>query len=81
MALNGPLWRDPLPPTKDELQVLGLLVTGMTDERTAASLGVTERTVRSRLHNAMQKLGARSRIQAGFLLAQAGWLDEQQQWH
>lgn len=56
---------------------LKLLVTGMTDVDVAARLGWHERTLRRRLRRVMDKLGACSRIQLGYFLAQSGWLKEE----
>ncbi|MDQ3916806.1 MAG: LuxR C-terminal-related transcriptional regulator [Actinomycetota bacterium] len=53
-----------------------LLVTGMTDEMAARRLGLSRRTFRRRLKALMDKLGARSRFQAGFMLAETGWTNE-----
>ena len=61
------------PPTPEEASVLALLVAGCTDECAAATLGVSPRTVRRRLGTAMRKLGAPSRLAAGYRLAAAGW--------
>lgn len=63
-------------PTDDELALLRLLSKGLTDEVIAQKLGLTGRTLRRRLRSAMDKLEASSRFEAGFKLAQSGWLDE-----
>ena len=64
-------------PTEDELRMLEALVrTGSTDETVAARLGLSARTLSRRLDSVMAKLGARSRLQAGYRLAQAGWLGD-----
>ncbi|MDQ3981860.1 MAG: hypothetical protein M3271_04170 [Actinomycetota bacterium] len=49
----------------------------MTDEMAARRLGLSRRTFRRRLKALMDKLGARSRFQAGFMLAETGWASEQ----
>ena len=64
------------PPTRDERRLLGLLAQGATDEIAADKLGWSRRTLERRLKAAMEKLGAHSRLQAGVLVARAGWLDE-----
>lgn len=64
-------------PTDEERAVASLLVTGMTDEMAARRLGLSRRTFRRRLKALMDKLGARSRFQAGFMLAATGWTTEQ----
>lgn len=66
-------------PTDEERAVASLLVTGMTDEMAARRLGLSRRTFRRRLKALMDKLGARSRFQAGFMLAETGWTTEQPQ--
>lgn len=53
---------------------LGLLATGMTDERIARHLNVSERTVRRRVAEALVRLGAETRFQAGMRAREAGWL-------
>jgi DNA-binding NarL/FixJ family response regulator len=63
-------------PTDEERAVASLLVTGMTDEMAARRLGLSRRTFRRRLKALMDKLGARSRFQAGFMLAETGWTNE-----
>jgi DNA-binding NarL/FixJ family response regulator len=63
-------------PTDEERAVASLLVTGMTDEMAARRLGLSRRTFRRRLKALMDKLGARSRFQAGFMLAATGWASE-----
>ena len=64
----------PATPTDDELALLNLMSRGYTDEVVAQKLGLTARTLRRRLRSAMDKLGAASRFEAGFKLAQSGWL-------
>ena len=62
-------------PTDEERAVASLLVTGMTDEMAARRLGLSRRTFRRRLKALMDTLGARSRFQAGFMLAETGWAE------
>ena len=78
MALAAPTTQGAsfLEPTDDELALLRLLSKGLTDEVIAQKLGLTGRTLRRRLRSAMDKLEASSRFEAGFKLAQSGWLDE-----
>lgn len=77
MALAAPMTseRSNVLPTDDELALLRLLSLGFTDEVVAQKLGLTGRTLRRRLRSAMDKLGASSRFQAGYKLAQSGWLE------
>ena len=61
--------RDRLDPW--EGRCLAALVGGDTDEVAASKLGLTRRTFRRRVKDAMDKLGARSRFQAGYRFALA----------
>ena len=78
MALAAPTTQEGslAQPTDDELALLRLLARGLTDEVVAQKLGLTGRTLRRRLRSAMDKLEASSRFEAGFKLAESGWLDE-----
>ncbi|GAA0522856.1 hypothetical protein GCM10011581_38570 [Saccharopolyspora subtropica] len=67
------------PPDTTELagrdrELLALLSAGCTDESAAAALGVSVRTVRRMVSSLMNRLGARSRFQAGVKAADRGWL-------
>lgn len=75
MAPND-LRTETMSPTDEERAVASLLVTGMTDEMAARRLGLSRRTFRRRLKALMDKLGARSRFQAGFMLAGTGWVTD-----
>jgi DNA-binding NarL/FixJ family response regulator len=57
-----------------ERQLLTLLTAGYTDESAAARLGISVRTVRRMVSGIMNRLGARSRFQAGVKAADRGWL-------
>lgn len=59
-----------------ERELLTLLSSGSTDEKAAARLGVSVRTVRRMVSDIMNRLGARSRFQAGAKAADRGWLLE-----
>jgi DNA-binding NarL/FixJ family response regulator len=50
--------------TRRELEILGLAADALTNKEIAASLGITEVTVKRHLANAYAKLGARSRLDA-----------------
>ena len=50
-----------------DIEVLQLQSQGLTDEASARRLGVSGRTFRRKLRSAMDKLGARSRFEAGVL--------------
>lgn len=56
-------------------ELLSLLSSGCTDESAAATLGVSVRTVRRAMSSLMDRLGARSRFQAGVKAADRGWLE------
>ncbi|GAA3924602.1 helix-turn-helix domain-containing protein [Actinoplanes auranticolor] len=51
-----------------ERELLKLLAAGMTDESAAVRLGISARSVRRMMSGVMDRLGARSRFQAGILL-------------
>lgn len=57
-----------------EQEMLRLLALGATDESAAAQLGISVRTVRRMVADLMNRLGARSRFQAGAKAATRGWL-------
>ncbi|MEU4519312.1 helix-turn-helix transcriptional regulator [Amycolatopsis sp. NPDC024027] len=57
-----------------ERQLLTLLTAGYTDESAAVRLGISVRTVRRLVSGIMNRLGARSRFQAGVKAADRGWL-------
>jgi DNA-binding CsgD family transcriptional regulator len=59
-----------------EQEMLRLLALGATDEVAAAQLDVSVRTVRRMVAQIMNRLGARSRFQAGVKAADRGWLLE-----
>ncbi|HEY0448972.1 helix-turn-helix transcriptional regulator [Actinophytocola sp.] len=75
-----PLTASDLPDSADlgarERELLSLLSAGSTDESAAARLGVSVRTVRRMVADIMNRLGARSRFQAGVKAADRGWLME-----
>lgn len=60
--------------TGRERDLLTLLCAGSTDESAAARLGISVRTVRRMVADIMNRLGARSRFQAGAKAAGRGWL-------
>jgi DNA-binding CsgD family transcriptional regulator len=60
--------------TSRERALLDLLCSGATDESAGARLGISVRTVRRMVADIMNRLGARSRFQAGMKLADRGWL-------
>lgn len=50
--------------TKREKEVFLLLVQNRTTKEIAKELGISEKTVRNHISNAMQKLGVKGRAQA-----------------
>ncbi|MFE0647258.1 helix-turn-helix domain-containing protein [Streptomyces sp. NPDC059534] len=61
-------------PTEGELEVLALLLAGISDRRVASQLGLSIRTVERRTRRLMDLAGADSRLQLGWHAARAGWL-------
>lgn len=60
--------------TKAELQVLGLLASGLMLKEIAHELGISESAVKLRLTNARDKLSARTNTQAVGRAKQFGWI-------
>lgn len=58
--------------TKREEEVFSLLVKNMTTKEIAKSLGISEKTVRNHISNAMQKLGVKGRAGAVVELIRLG---------
>lgn len=61
------------PPAKSEQRVLQLLSAGLKDEAIARQLGVSGRTLRRRIAQVQEQLGATSRFQAGLQAGRRGW--------
>ncbi|MEV5966935.1 LuxR C-terminal-related transcriptional regulator [Kribbella sp. NPDC051952] len=60
--------------TADPVKTLiNLLASGMKDEAIARQLGVSGRTLRRRISQVQEELGATSRFQAGLQAARRGW--------
>lgn len=62
-------------PSSQERELLRLLSHGLTDELVARRLGVSVRTMRRISADLMERLGARSRFQAGALAVARGWVE------
>ncbi|WP_411089800.1 response regulator transcription factor [Streptomyces sp. 061-3] len=60
--------------TEGERALVGLLAAGMKDETVARHLGVSLRTLRRRVSELQERLGASSRFQLGVRAAQRGWV-------
>jgi DNA-binding CsgD family transcriptional regulator/sugar-specific transcriptional regulator TrmB len=85
LALFHQVWRiaTPLGAARDpdrqglsaqEKALLELLAQGFTDEAAATRLGCSQRTARRIMADLMERLGARSRFEAGLRAARNGWL-------
>jgi DNA-binding NarL/FixJ family response regulator len=55
-----------------ELEVVRLLVEGLTSQEIADRLGVSRRTVHAHVANAMQRTGTRSRFELAMLALRTG---------
>lgn len=64
----------PDPPTLRELEVLGLVATGHSNQEIAEQMVVSINTVRAHLRNLYAKLNARNRIHAVEMARQLGLL-------
>ena len=67
-------WLEPDPLTDRERQVLRQAAEGATSAEIAASLHLSEGTVRNYLSEAMGKLGANNRVEAARIARMKGWL-------
>ena len=75
------LWRRALPaaeledlPNAERRLLLAELASGAQDEQIARRLGVSLRTVRRRVAELLEELGATSRFEAGVEAARRAWL-------
>ncbi|SDZ35360.1 regulatory protein, luxR family [Amycolatopsis xylanica] len=66
--------RDDAGLTGQERELLKLLGQGLTDEMSARRLGISLRTVRRMAADLMDRLGAKSRFEAGCRAVERGWL-------
>jgi two-component system response regulator DesR len=67
-------WTDEDPLTDRERQVLRLAAEGRSGSEIASSLGLSEGTTRNYLSEAINKLGARNRVEAARIARVKGWL-------
>ncbi|MGW0771727.1 helix-turn-helix transcriptional regulator [Streptomyces sp. NPDC002676] len=90
MGLFEAVWRDALPlrlgegeevveaqqpgPDATDLQILSLLLAGMTDASVAKQLGLGPRTVQRRVKGLMELARATSRLQLGWRAYEKGWV-------
>jgi predicted transcriptional regulator/DNA-binding CsgD family transcriptional regulator len=63
-----------VPIDERDRQLLSLLASGATDAVIARTFGLSTRTVQRNIHELMQKVGARTRFQAGMEAVNRGWL-------
>lgn len=73
-ALAADAWTDADPLTDRERQVLRLAGEGLSSSDIAATLQLSEGTVRNYLSEAISKLGAKNRVEAANLARAKGWL-------
>lgn len=60
--------------TDRDIELLGLLAGGATDERIGRTLGLSVRTVHRHVHRIMAMVGAETRFQAGMEAVRRGWV-------
>jgi DNA-binding NarL/FixJ family response regulator len=71
--VRAPVVAEPL--TERETDALRLLSQGLSNKEIATRLGISEQTVKTHVHNLLNKLGVASRTQAALYGSQAGLLD------
>jgi sugar-specific transcriptional regulator TrmB/DNA-binding CsgD family transcriptional regulator len=59
---------------EEDARILGLLLTGQTDESVARQLGLSLRTVQRRVQRLMAEAGVTTRLQLGWYAHKQGWL-------
>lgn len=69
-----PVTEVPNPLSGRELEILGLVATGLSNRQVAEQLVISEGTVKNHLTNILAKLGARDRMQAVFRARELGIL-------
>jgi DNA-binding NarL/FixJ family response regulator len=74
-------FRRTAPPAGDAIDetdsaILRMLAEGLTDRAIGVRLGLSERTCRDHVRKLYEKIGARSRFQAGVIAAEKGLLDQ-----
>jgi hypothetical protein len=61
-------------PDAHDIAVLGLMLTGLTDEAIGRQLGMSGRTVQRRLRALMALTGSTSRMPLGWEASERGWV-------
>lgn len=56
-----------------EVEVVGLIALGHTNLAIAASLGISDQTVKNHIAHAMEKTGAESRLDLALMALARGW--------
>jgi two-component system NarL family response regulator len=62
-------------PSARELEVLALIARGRSNKEIAATLGVSDETVKTHVSNIMQKLNAKDRAHAATEAIRLGWME------
>lgn len=62
------------PVTAEDQTILTLLASGLKDDAIARQLGISTRTMRRRMHELLESIGAQNRFQAGILATRNGWM-------
>lgn len=62
------------PLTPREREVVGLIAGGLSNKRIAAELGISEKTVKAHVSNALGKLGLSDRTQLAMHAVRQGWV-------
>ncbi|MFI7609190.1 helix-turn-helix domain-containing protein [Micromonospora sp. NPDC049366] len=57
-----------------DIELIGLLAGGATDDRIARTMGLSVRTVHRQVHRIMATVGAETRFQAGMEAVRRGWV-------
>ena len=66
----------PRRPSDREIEVLGLLCAGASNDEIGSRLGVTEKTVESHLRRLFDRYGVLSRTELAVLALREGWVAE-----
>lgn len=61
-------------PPDDEIEVMRLIASGLKDDAVARRLGISVITVRRRVQQFRDRVGARSRVEAAVIGVRRGWL-------